>query len=126
MNWFRNIKIRRKMVVSFGLIIVLLIAISVFAAYELVVIQNAYGYAIAYPLNGKFLMMEFKSHARELEHLPASIHLFAQINDTQSLEESIQNARTLHNDGLRALEMFDHVVSADSKWINPPKACWPN
>ena len=73
MQWFKNLRIRIKMIISFGLVIILFGVTAAFAVYHIGTIEAAYNNVLAYPLQSSNVIRDFRTESRELQRLVATI-----------------------------------------------------
>ena len=77
MNLLRNMKIRPKMLVSFMLVIVLIVALVAISAAQMKSIGNSYRIVIKHPLQLERTLQQFHSEYRELRRITATVAVFA-------------------------------------------------
>ncbi|MDR1689002.1 MAG: methyl-accepting chemotaxis protein [Clostridiales bacterium] len=92
MNWFANLKIGMKMVVGFGLVLVLLVGIAGFAVYTANIIDADYSYMDKYPLSRRVLWSDAKSQFHLIRRSVSHAGFFA------GMENNEANVKTMISD----------------------------
>ncbi|MCL1820495.1 MAG: methyl-accepting chemotaxis protein [Oscillospiraceae bacterium] len=115
MSWFRNLKVKAKMVISFTLVIVLMAGLSVFAFLELDNTAASYQYAINHPMSSEMDMSQFISAIRDIRRASATMGMFAPQNDPARVEAYYQGAVAAYNEGMGCLDSILANVKSDVK-----------
>jgi len=122
MNWFKNLKIRMKMIVSFGLVITLMVGLSVFAVIEIKSIDDDFSYVVDYPIKEELLLRDFRSELRELRRNSSAIVMFITAGDTERINNSAQGGTAAYNECLRLLDNFDALVKSSPRTTDEQKS----
>ena len=115
MKFFSNLKIRTKMFVGFGTIIVMLILLSVFSLIQMGNIGDSFTYAIRHPIHGEMRILEFRGAVSEFRRIAATIPAFADHGDAAKIDVYHQHAMAAFNAGMQALELFDEGMRLDPR-----------
>jgi len=113
MNWFKNLKIRKKMIVSFGLIIVLMLGLSAFTIIEIKSIDNNYSHAIDLPIEQEMLLRDFRSELRELRRCSSTVVMFITANEVERINSNVQGAVNAYEECIRILDVLNDLVRSD-------------
>ena len=122
MNWFKNLKIKMKMIVSFGIVIMLMVALSVFAVFELKSIDDDYSYVVDYPVKEEVLLRDFRSELRELRRNSSAIVMFITASDIERINSSVQNGTAAYHGCLQILDSFDVLVRSSPRTSDAEKS----
>jgi len=115
MNWFKNLKIRMKMLVSFGLIIALMAGLSVYAVAKLKETDDGFCYVIDYPIEEEMLLRDFRSDLRELRRCSSAIVMFITANDIDRINGSAQAGTAAYHECIQILDSIDALVSSSPR-----------
>ena len=115
MKKFADLKIRTKMFVGFGTIIVLLILLTVYSLGQITNIRGYFNYAIRHPIHGEVRILEFRGAVREFRRIAATIPSFAHTGDTAQIDNYNRLAIAAYNAGLEALDRFDEGMAVDPR-----------
>ncbi|MCL2030115.1 MAG: methyl-accepting chemotaxis protein [Oscillospiraceae bacterium] len=115
MNWFKNLKIRTKMLLSFGLIIVFLLAIALFAITELQAVDEEYRYTLEHPIEAKMYMLDFRGLQRDLRRVTVSMSAHALINDSAVIDALYQEGLASYEEARKLLDDFEGTLYSDPK-----------
>ena len=115
MNWFKNLKIRMKMIVSFGLIIAIMVGVSLYAVIKLKNVDETYDYVIAYPVEEELLMVEFRGEVYEFQSLVNAIVMYAPAGDTAMIDALYKDAAEMYGEAIHILDTFEDSVENDPK-----------
>jgi len=115
MNWFKNLKVKLKMIISFALIIVLLAAMVVFVVIELNTVSGHYEYAIDHPNEAEVQLSYFIGAMREMRRMVSDMTIYATVdlNRVQSVYQ--EGNDTTYVEGVDALDAFKSVFSSDQR-----------
>ena len=119
MTWFKNLQIRMKMMVSFGLIITLMIALSIFAVVQLKNIDKAYDYTIGSPIKAEIYLYEFRGAMRDLYYVTAAMSTYSTANDRAKIDDLYKNALSGYAEAEQRLKAFEDVAKTANL---PPEA----
>ncbi|MCL1807556.1 MAG: methyl-accepting chemotaxis protein [Oscillospiraceae bacterium] len=115
LHWFRNLKVKAKMVVSFMVVIALMAGLSVFAFLELGNVTSSYQYAIDHPMSSEMDMSRFISAIRDMRRASATMGMFAPQNDPARIESYYQGGVAAYNEGMDCLDSILANVKSDIK-----------
>jgi len=115
MAWFKNLRIRMKMIVSFGLVIVFMMGLSFFAINRLQSVEGIFNYAIAHPIRGESLLLELRSEIRETRRILSSIVMYAPTNDKERIDSLARDGLSSLDRGLLNLDAFDEGMRKDPR-----------
>ena len=73
MAFFRNLRIRTKMFVGFGVVTAVLILLSLYSLVQVQSIKNSFVYAINHPIHGEIRVLEFRGALREFRRTAATL-----------------------------------------------------
>ena len=115
MNWFKNLKVRTKMIVSFSVVIALMLGLSAFALIQLDRATGEYQYAIEHPMSSEMDMAEFISSIRDIRRASATMGMFAPQKDPVKIESYYKGAVASYEAGLENLDNIEANVKSDKK-----------
>lgn len=118
MGWFKDLKLRFKMIIGFGLVIALMVGISVFSYSQLSRISTDYIYVLEHPARDEFLIQEFISAARDMRRVVATMSMFAPTNDKARIDSLYQDAMKAFNEGMKALDDIEANLKTDYKIVD--------
>ncbi|MCL1822783.1 MAG: methyl-accepting chemotaxis protein [Oscillospiraceae bacterium] len=109
MSWFKNLKVRAKMITAFTGVIILMAALSVFSIVEMNNISSSYTYAIEHPIEAETQMHIFDTHLGNLRRATTTMALFAFANP-DSVKNYTGDANDAYDLGLQAIAAAEHSV----------------
>jgi len=115
MGWFRNLKIKNKMIVGFTTVILLMAALSAFAIAQLNLISDTFIYVIEHPLEAEIQLLHFKGNISDIRRLTNSMSLFSDTGDPARIEGYAAEADAAFKDGVETLNTFENIVKTDPK-----------
>ncbi len=120
MNWFKNMRIRTKMLFSFMLIIVLVLAMVVIAVSRIRGVGVNYDTVIQHPVALRATILEFQSEYRNLRRLGSTIAIHAGTGseDYEPLYRQVQEA---HGRALRILDAAKNIVNTNPELTREEK-----
>ena len=107
MSWYKNLKIRAKMIIAFSLVIVLLAVLAVFAITQLNTVAYKYDYAIHHPIEAEIQMRLFDVAVGDLRRCVTTMALFSYNNDASLVDPYNAQSGEAYSRGLVALAAFD-------------------
>ena len=110
MNWFRNLKIRMKMIVSFGLIIVLMAGLAVVSVVQLKEVEDTYISLIDYPIQGEKVLKDFWASVLDIRRITGLVSSFAATEDVDRIASLSQSARDSYNAGVGYLDEYTELI----------------
>ncbi|MCL1924050.1 MAG: methyl-accepting chemotaxis protein [Defluviitaleaceae bacterium] len=78
MNWFNNLKIRAKVLLSIGVILTLLIGVSIFASIQIFSQSNSYNVLIAGPISAEIYTVRTIAAINDLRRIVATMPMHAE------------------------------------------------
>ena len=111
MTWFKNLKVRSKMLVAFLVVVALLAALAIVALYEMGSVSDTYTYAIEHPIEAELQMMTFIAEARDLRRLTTSMVMFAPLNDPGRIDSLAKEAADTYARGVVALNAYYDTIA---------------
>ena len=111
MNWFKNLKIKTKMIVSFSLVIILMLGMAAFAVIEMKEVADKYEYAINHPMEAEVQMRIFDSSISNLRRITTMMNLQSVNNDPSSIGPLYNDAVKEYRKGLDALEAYENTIN---------------
>ena len=116
MKWFKNLRMKSKMLISFLLVVIMMIALAVFSIIELRYVEEAFTYTLKHPVAAKAEMQDFRGAARDLRRIVATIIMYAPTNDTARMEELFEkDAAAAYKEGMAVLDGFEAIVKSDER-----------
>ena len=113
MNWFQNMKISAKMIVSFFIVIALMVTLSVIAVMELRNVDEMNTYATEFPVNAKIEILQFQSSTRDLRRMVAMMAAYAPLNEVSAIDGLALDASEAYNASINALDNFISLLATD-------------
>jgi len=111
MKWFRNLKIKSKMLVSFGLVVLMVVFLAVYAIIKLRGVDDDFTYAIHAPMEAEMQMTEFLSATRELRRIVSGMIMYAPKNDAARVDAMYKSAIETYDEiGVKALNDFEAAL----------------
>ena len=104
MNWFKNLKIKAKLILSFTVVILLVVVLSVIAITDVRNIDSTYEFAINYPAAARNNMNELRSYLRETRRLVMGMVAQSALDDRSALPG-------IHNDALNAFSEMNRFLN---------------
>jgi len=83
MKWFNNMKIKAKMTLIFSVVIVILAALSVFSAYNLLNLNSSYKVTINNPLTVLSSVVGYQTNFRDVKEAVAKMIIYASTDPAQ-------------------------------------------
>ena len=105
---FKNLKIKNKLIISFGLVILLVVVLSVLSVVNLKNVNNTYNHLIASPISAKFSMSDFNNNAESMRRLISSIVMFAPNDDRSKIEDYYKDAMAVYDEGVKNLNAVEN------------------
>ena len=116
MKWFRNMKIKAKMLLSFFVLIALMMGLSVFAIIQMNDIHAQNVYASNFPSERETVILDFQINMRDLRRIAASIVMYAPLNDPSKIEPLIKDADAAYDLCIGALDKYDNLLITDLRF----------
>ncbi|MCL1822917.1 MAG: methyl-accepting chemotaxis protein [Oscillospiraceae bacterium] len=112
MSWFKNLKVRAKMIVSFLVVIALMAVLSVISVVQLRSVSHTYDVVIAHVVEGRQAITNFQSNFRDLRRIIATLSTYTGY-DTAKCEELINDALASYNTSLGYLDAYEDAVNTN-------------
>ncbi|MCL1808077.1 MAG: methyl-accepting chemotaxis protein [Oscillospiraceae bacterium] len=112
MAWFKNMKVKAKMIVSFMVVIALMAALAVISIVQLNGVADGYSYAINHPIEAEVQMHIFSEALSEVRRLTTTIALFASDGDAARIDVYHSQAVEAYNGGIKALDEYEHSLTS--------------
>ncbi|MCL1820881.1 MAG: methyl-accepting chemotaxis protein, partial [Oscillospiraceae bacterium] len=109
MSWFKNLKIRLKMLISFIMVIVLMTVLAVVSVTQLLSITHTYEAVVDNVEVGRNAIVNFQSNFRDLRRIIATISTYTGYDLARS-EELINDAVASYYSSLVFLEEYEQAV----------------
>ncbi|MCL1789198.1 MAG: methyl-accepting chemotaxis protein [Oscillospiraceae bacterium] len=109
MSWFKNLKVRAKMIISFLVVIALMAVLAVVAVTQLQHVSHTYDGVVENVVEGRQAITNYQSNFRDLRRLIATISTYTGY-DLDRCEELIEDAITSYNTSLGYLEAYEEAV----------------
>ena len=113
MKWFRNMKIKMKMLVSFSVVITLLAALSVFSVQQMATVDGEHTYSSEYPGSRQKAILEFQSASRDLRRIVATMTMYIPLNDISRITPLVDDAASAYNTCIQALAAYESYTVRD-------------
>jgi methyl-accepting chemotaxis protein len=115
MTWFKNLGLRVKLLLSFGLVLVLVIVLSVFAILELQSLDSTYTYVIAYPIENEKLARLTDTSVIEMRRSVMGMLAYAGDADKSRIEDYHSAAVTAYNESVRNIGEYEALVNRNDR-----------
>ncbi|MCL2704147.1 MAG: methyl-accepting chemotaxis protein [Defluviitaleaceae bacterium] len=116
MGWFNNLKTRTKLIVSFLVVIVLVIVLSVFATIQLRNVEEVKDYVMDYPMEAEASMISFLADVYGLRSAVMSAVAYASAGDSRMLDNVKVEADYFFNEGHKWLDEYERLVRNDPNY----------
>lgn len=110
MKWFKNFKVKTKMVSSFLLVIALMAALIAVAIVELKGVSSKYEYAVDRPIEAEKQIRIMNEAITEMRRLTASMVMFAPANDPTRINTYHKDAGAAYENAVEALEIYKNLL----------------
>ena len=121
MQWYRNLRVKTKMLFAFVLVIILMAVMATVAVLDLNSVSQGYIYAIEIPLEAEIQMRIFERDLSELRRLTTTIAMFAENNDSALVDSYHNEAAQSYNEGLESLNAFDRAIRSSTRMAQAAK-----
>jgi len=120
-KWFHNLKIKVKMLLSFSIVSVLLVAMAVFATGQISEVDRLNTYATQYPGAREFALMEFQSKVNDLRRIAASMTMYAPLQDEAKVAALVSGADAALSGSAEALDRYARLIVTDPELTQADK-----
>lgn len=107
MNWFKNLRIKPKLVISFGLVIIFSVALALFAVITLNKIDQSYSYLLGYPHVRLSLLKDLETDFVDIHSTSIALSLHG--SDPEKTEANTVRANQIVE---RAIKKFDQYFDS--------------
>ena len=90
MKWFRNMKLKTKMLVSFSMVIALLAGMAVFATMQMKEVDDMNSYASHYPTERQIAILEIQGLTRELRRQSSAVVMYTPLGETERIAPLVE------------------------------------
>ena len=112
MSWFKNLKVRAKMILAFTLVVLIMAALAAFAIIQLSTVSHGYEYAINHPIEAEIQMHMFDKELDSLRRLVTTMALFAYYDDPARINGYHAEATESYRNGIEALDAYEYAVTS--------------
>jgi len=113
MSWFKNLRIRLKMAVGFGLIIILMIMLYVVSSNQIKKIDNAYTYLIDFSNESKINWLDFKISLSQLRRIVVTMSTFAGENNIDRINSLYKEGLVFYGECEKSINDYRNIVTSD-------------
>ena len=116
MKWFSNIKIRSKMVIGFGAVILLSIFMAVYAIVQINGVNNDYQQLLNGAVERRGAALRTQSNIRAMRRTLTQTGMMAPTANETSINNLYNEMRGFHESALAALADYDYSVNNDPQF----------
>jgi len=113
MKWFNNLKVRSKMIVGFGAVIVLVIILAVFAYIDIGRLNNYYQGLLDNAVVRRDAVLRTQSNIRAVRRTLTATAMYSPIADEVNINALYQEMRGFFNSANAALDDYERSVNTD-------------
>jgi PAS domain S-box-containing protein len=113
MNWFKNLKIKSKMIIGFALIIIMLTGMALFAINRLHKVTDIFNTTIKYPITIRSAVMKTQSEYRDLRRITNAIIVHAPQGDLVKIEKLYQDAVSAYESAINTIQGFEELLKTN-------------
>ena len=113
MKWFNNIKIKSKLLVSFGLVVLMVAGLGVYAILRINALSEDYQYVLNRPAQARHSMLEVQSNVRAMRRVAASLVMRAPTDNTTAINNLRVEGETFYAASLAALAVYEETIRTD-------------
>ncbi|MCL1819652.1 MAG: hypothetical protein FWG36_03235, partial [Oscillospiraceae bacterium] len=110
MAWFKNLKVKAKMIVAFMGVIALMAILAVFSIIQLNSVSDTYKYAINHPMEAESQMRVFDRAYVDMRRVTTAMDMFSVENDPARIDSLHQDMVKSYNIGLAALDAYENAA----------------
>ena len=114
MKWFKNMRIRRKMLLSFFLVVALMVALSVFAIIQTNEVDRQNTYAFDFPGSRETAILKLQVNVLNLRRLVVTETMYAPLDDDAKIEPLVAEITTTYAACRDALVAYEELVKNDT------------
>ncbi|MCL1807398.1 MAG: methyl-accepting chemotaxis protein [Oscillospiraceae bacterium] len=109
MAWFKNLKVKAKMIVSFMVVIALMATLAAVSVIQIKSVTNTYEAVVDHVEVGRNAITLFQSNFRDLRRIIATLSTYTGY-DLERSKELINDATASYNTSLGFLDMYEEAV----------------
>jgi len=113
MNWFNNIKIRTKLLASFGAVIALVVVLAVYAVIQVRSVNDEYHEVLQYPVIARDAILRTQSNIRALRRTVAGMVMYAPTDNTMAINALFNEGTGFLNQAIQALDEYEYAIGTD-------------
>ncbi|MCL2664872.1 MAG: methyl-accepting chemotaxis protein [Defluviitaleaceae bacterium] len=121
MGWFGNLKMSVKMIVGFGLVIMLVIGLAVVSVVNIIDVDDKYDYVISYPNEREIIILHLQKAAISLRFSAAAMSALADGNEPAIIENYIRLSGIEFADCNDYIQEFVNNLNNDLREANENK-----
>ncbi|MCL1805618.1 MAG: methyl-accepting chemotaxis protein [Clostridiales bacterium] len=121
MKRFHNMKIRLKMITAFFIIIIIMIALSVFTILEIHSVDAQNTYAADFPGERATAILQFQSTSRDLRRVLATMTMNIPLGDPSLIDPLVNDGDAAYRSLVAALDAYDERVKSDPRFSQEDK-----
>jgi methyl-accepting chemotaxis protein len=113
MTWFKNLKLRVKLLSGFGLVIFLVIILAVYSVNSLSTQNDTYSYVISAPITNEITMLNIKASIYGMRRAVNGVALY--YDDSSRTADYHSQAVNAYNEAVRLLDEYDTLINSNKK-----------
>jgi PAS domain S-box-containing protein len=113
MKWFKDLKIKSKMIIGFALIIVMLTGMALFAINRLHKVTDIFNTTIKYPITIRSAILKTQSEYRDLRRITNAIVVHAPQGDPVKIEKLYQDAVSAYESAINTIQGFEELLKTN-------------
>ncbi|MDR0273497.1 MAG: MCP four helix bundle domain-containing protein, partial [Clostridiales bacterium] len=121
MMWFKNMKIRTKLLISFGAVIVIVMALSALAITELRNIDNTYSNLLKHPVEGEVTLLQLRGEFRTMRRIINGIAAWTGTETNAYLDNLYNTAVTSYNNCEKLLQDYENNIETNDQYNDDDK-----
>ena len=115
MRWFLDLKIKVKILVSFGVMIGLMLALFFYAISQTLYISSRYYNILNYPVEASISMLRAQSAMRAFRRTAASMVAHTPAGNTTAIQALTREGLTFFDSAMQWFDNFEHIVANNEK-----------
>ena len=117
MSWFMNLKIRNKLLLGFGLVIAIIIALSVYAMIQTRNTDRTYTYVLDYPIQTQLALFRVRENFRGMRRAIVSVAAWTDsFGDEIHIESDYADALKSYDSVDEAFQDYENIVQANPRF----------
>ncbi|MCL1820132.1 MAG: methyl-accepting chemotaxis protein, partial [Oscillospiraceae bacterium] len=118
MAWFKNLKVKAKMIFAFGVVIALTAFLSVFSIIQQNSIDTAYNVVLDFSVIAKSDIQEFAMAVNDIRRLGSTMSTFAPTGRHELIDGYFQQAQEAYGRAEASLKNYDDLVNTNPNLTN--------